>query len=116
MRSETWKRKEIRKKKKELDLKYNSVRVIGGLGSWGRGTEAYSKLFMLSLSRALPYYVVHERLRKIFNGSNRIEHISTPLTKESLSYAFRLKYAMKVKDAWNKCVEALSDLCLSSNR
>jgi len=112
MRSESWKKKEIRLKERALDKKYNSVRVIGGLGSWGKGSNSYSKLFMISLSRPLPPHVVQERLNKVFNGSNFIEHISTPLTRESVSYAFKLRYPMKIKIAWNKCVEALSDLCL----
>lgn len=102
-----------KEKKRARNLLFLKIRVTGGLGSY---MGKRSRIFFVNLDRPYERQDVRERIEKRFSREGCEVHVSTPLTPESLSYAFKTSERLEVREAWNLCVEALEDLVCNSKR
>jgi len=101
--------KDSREENRERNLRYLSVRVTGGVGSW---FKKGSRIFWVHLSRPLPRDLVLKKLSEVFPEENL--KLNNPLIDGPVfCYAFRTERVYSIEDAWNRCVQALSEACIN---
>lgn len=101
-------RRSNRKENRDRNLRYLSVRVTGGVGSW---FKKGSRIFWVHLSRPLPRDLVLKKISEVFPGDDI--QVNNPLIdRPQFCYAFRTNRVYSVDDVWNRCVNALSEACI----